>query len=283
MFVSSRGECLIYAGTDPSSSTTSALVGVYTIPEVIGRRCLINAGADLGILTSQGLVPLSQIFGMTTGATSRAAFTDKISGQFRDQYQASGTAFGWQCLEYPKQNLLIINVPILERSQQHQYVMNINTGAWCRFTGINAGCWSLLGDNLYFGGNDGVVRKFDSGHLDGASNITGTLQSAYGTFGSVQTKRYTMARPLFLAPSGYNPPVTIQTDYDTSEPAVNVVSVQTGGTQWNAGAMGLVPVGRRRGAVARLAGRDRAGTGGVDRVRRLVAGGADLQRLGYRL
>ncbi len=43
-----------------------------------------------------------------------------------------------------------------------------------------------------------------------------------------------MARPLFLAPSGYNPPVTIQTDYDTSEPAVSVVSVQTGGTQWNA-------------------------------------------------
>lgn len=234
VFVSSRGECLIYAGTDPSSNTTSALVGVYTIPEVVGRRCLINAGADLGILTSQGLVPLSQILGMTTGASSRAAFTDKISGQFREQYQASGTAFGWQCIEYPKQNLLIINVPILERSQQHQYVMNINTGAWCRFTGINAGCWSLYGDNLYFGGNDGVVRRFDSGHLDGSANITGTLQSAYGIFGSVQAKRFTMARPLFLAPSGYNPPVTIQTDYDTSEPAVNVVSVQTGGTQWDA-------------------------------------------------
>ena len=55
----------------------------------------------------------SQILGMTTGAASRSAFTDKISGQFRDQYQASGTAFGWQCIEYPKQNLLMINVPIL--------------------------------------------------------------------------------------------------------------------------------------------------------------------------
>ena len=173
-------------------------------------------------------------------------------------------------------------MPILERTQQHQYVMNINTGAWCRFTGINAGCWSLLGDNLYFGGNDGVVCKFDCGHLDGASNITGTLQSAYGTFGSVQTKRYTMARPLFLAPSGYNPPVTIQTDYDTSEPAVNMVSVQTGGTQWNAGAMGHIPVGRRCGALARLAGRDRARAGGLGRVRCLVAGGAHLQRRGHR-
>lgn len=234
VFVSSRGECLIYAGTDPSSSTTSALVGVFNIPEVIGRRCLINAGSDLGILTSQGLVPLAQILGMTEGAASRSSFTDKISGQFRDQYQATGTSFGWQCIEYPKQNLLIINVPISERSSQHQYVMNINTGAWCRFTGINAGCWSLLGDNLYFGGNDGIVRKFDAGRLDGSSNITGVFQSAYSTFGNPMNKIFKRARPRFLAPTGYNPPITMQTNYDEAEPAVSVVAASTGGTQWDA-------------------------------------------------
>jgi hypothetical protein len=234
VFVSSRGEVIIYAGTDPSSATTSALVGVFKIPEPIGRRCLVNAGADLGVLTSQGLLPLSQILGMTSGAAARASFTDKISGQFRDQYQSTGTAFGWQVIEYPKQNLLIINVPIAERTSQHQYVMNINTGAWCRFTGINAGCWALLGDSLYFGGNDAVVRKFDTNHLDGTSNITAVLQSAYATHGTVQAKRYTKARPLFLAPSGYNPPVSIQVDYDTAEPAVNTVAVAAGGTQWDA-------------------------------------------------
>jgi hypothetical protein len=171
---------------------------------------------------------------MTQGAAARAAFTDKISGQFREQYQATGTSFGWQCIEYPKYNLLIINVPIAERTTQHQYVMNINTGAWCRFTGINAGCFALLGDVMHFGGNNGVVYHFDNYHLDDTAYITGTLQSAYTTFGSIQNKRYTMARPLFLAPSGYNPPVTIQTDYDTAQPSVSVVAVAAGGTQWDA-------------------------------------------------
>lgn len=235
VFVSSRGECVVYSGSDPATVGSWQLVGVYTIPEVIGRRCLINAGADLGILTSQGLVPLSQVLGLSPGATARASISDKISGQFKEQYQASGTAFGWQCIEYPKQNLLIINVPIAERTTQHQYVMNINTGAWCRFTNINVGCWSLLGDNLYCGGNDGVVSRFGVSHLDaGSTNITATLQSAYDVFGVVQTKRFTLARALFLAPAGYNPPVTIQTDYDTSEPAISVVAAATGGTQWNA-------------------------------------------------
>lgn len=281
VFVSSRGECIIYAGTDPSSATTSALVGIYDIPEVIGRRCLINAGSDLGILTSQGLVALSQVIGGTEGAAKRNSFTDKISGQFREQYEASGTAFGWQCIEYPKKNLLIINVPISERSEQHQYVMNINTGAWCRFTGINAGCWALLGDAMHFGGNNGVCYHMDNDHLDGSSNITALLQSAYGTFGSVQTKRFTMARPLFLAPSGYNPPVTVQTDYDTSEPAVSVVAAASGGTQWDAAqwdsfqwAGGAVPSLGWQGVIGQ--GRAASIAFGVSSGEELVYNGCDI-------
>lgn len=281
VFVTSKGECAIYAGTDPASSTTSALVGVYIIPEPIGRRCLINAGADLGILTSQGLVPLSEVLSATTGSASRSAFTDKISGQFRDQYQASGTAFGWQCIEYPKQNLLIINVPISERATQHQYVMNINTGAWCRFTGINAGCWSLLGDNIYFGGNDGVVRKFDVNNLDGTTNITAVHQSAYTKLGSPNVKRVTTARPLFNAPAGYNPPVSILVDYDTAEPSINTVAVAAGGTQWDAAqwdsfqwAGGAVPSLGLQGAAG--VGRAISIAFGISAREELIYNGADI-------
>lgn len=233
VFVTSEGEAAVYAGTDPSSASTSALVGIYNIPEPIGRRCLINAGADLGILTSQGLVSLAQTLGTSSGAAGRNAFTDKISGAFRDQYFASGTSFGWETVEYPRQNLLIVNVPIQERSSQQQYVMNINTGAWCQFTGMNAGCWALMGDDLYFGGNGSVVYKFDTGSLDNGSRITATMQSAYSMFKTSRTKRIVMARPIFNAPAGYVPPVTIQTDYDTTEPSINTVAVQAGGTQWD--------------------------------------------------
>lgn len=281
VFVSNRGECIVYAGTDPSSSTTSALVGVYNIPEVIGRRCMISAGSDLGILTSQGLVALSQVIGMSEGAAKRNSFTDKISGQFRDQYQSSGTAFGWQCIEYPKENILIVNVPLSERSSQHQYVMNINTGAWCRFTNINAGCWALLNDNIYFGGNNGVVYRYGAARLDGSSNITGVVQTAYSTFGSPHTKRFSMARPLFLAPTGYNPPITIQTDYDESEPSINTVAASTGGTQWDAAQWDSFQWAG--GSVASLGWQGTSGQGraasiafGVSSSEELIYNGADI-------
>lgn len=235
VFVTSNGETAIYAGTDPSSSSTSALVGIYNLPEPIGRRCIVPAGGDLGILTSQGLIPLSKILGMTEGAAKRESFTDKIGGQFQDQYQSTGTLFGWQCIEYPKEGLLFINVPIAERSSQHQYVMNINTGAWCRFTGVNAGCWSLLGDGIYFGGNGAVVYKYGAGvTTDNGSNITALHQSAYSILGTTRTKVFNRAKPMFLAPSGYDPPITVQTDYDDALPSVSTVVASSSGTQWDA-------------------------------------------------
>jgi hypothetical protein len=234
VFVSSKGECIIYAGVDPSSASTSALVGVYNIPPVIGRRCIVPAGADLGILTAQGMVPLSQILGMTPGSAARTAISDKISGQFRTQFQSSGTTFGWESIEYPRGNLLVVNVPITERTVQHQYVMNELTGAWCRFTGINAGCWGVHANDLYFGSNDGKVNKYDTQQTDGTSNIIGTVQHSYTAFSTPLTKRFVMARPIFNAPTPYNPPVTIQTDYDLSVPEITTLVASTAGTQWDA-------------------------------------------------
>lgn len=235
VFISSRGECSIYSGFSPGSANSWELVGVYSIPEVIGRRCFVNAGADLAILTVQGLVPLSQILGLSPAAAARTTITDKISGYFRAQYYAFGAVFGWEVCEYPRQNLLIINLPITERSLQYQVVMNVYTGAWARWTGLNAGCWARLGDDLYFGSNDCKVYRYGVSTTDNGSNIVGTLQTSYSDYGTPATKRFVMARPAFLAPSAYNPPVTIQLDYDVTAPAVTVIAAGTSGTQWDAG------------------------------------------------
>jgi len=47
-------------------------------------------------------------------------------------------------------------------------------------------------------------------------------------------KRFTIARPIFNAPSAYNPPVTILTDYDNSTPTTTVLVASSSGTQWDA-------------------------------------------------
>ena len=40
---------------------------------------------------------------------------------------------------------------------------------------------------------------------------------------------------MFLAPSGIDPPITVQVDYDDSTPGINTIVASSTGTQWDAG------------------------------------------------
>jgi hypothetical protein len=78
-----------------------------------------------------------------------------------------------------------------------------------------------------------VIYKFGVGNLDDASNILAVHQSAYSKFGDIRNKIFKQARPNFLAPTGYNPPIAIQTNFDESEPSVTTIAASTSGTQWD--------------------------------------------------
>ena len=217
VFITNKGEAVIYAGSDPSSAATWAKVGTFDIPEPVGHRCVVKIGADVGIITSQGVLPLSAILPLSSSGVAKVAATDKISGAAREAYEGSATAFGWQLIEYPKEQMLILNVPIVESVTTHQYVMNTQNGAWCRFTGMNAGCWALLGDVLYFGGHDGKIYKYGTGFADAGEEINAVSISAFTDLGSPSTKKFTQVRPMLYGPDGYSPLIALRTDYDLGE------------------------------------------------------------------
>jgi hypothetical protein len=234
VFITTKGEVIIYRGTDPASATTWTLIGRFRIAEPIGHRCIVKAGGDLGVLTSQGLVLLSTVLTSNVSGQSQYAITDKIAPTFRDAYEAAGSNFGWQVQEYPARNLILVNVPVAERVTQHQYVANVRTGAWCRFTNMNAGCWGLFNDGLYFGGNDGTVYKYTLDNFqDVGDPIQGVVQMAFQDYGTPANKRFIQARPLLQGPPGYAPQVTIKLDYDTSLVAPQSVPVSSVGPDWD--------------------------------------------------
>jgi hypothetical protein len=234
VFITSNGELILFSGTDPSSSSTAALVGTFKIPEPIGKRCWMKAGGDLAFLTSQGLLLMSQAMGVNESGAAAGAFTNKIDGAFRDAYSGYSLNFGWQVFQYPKRNLAIINVPVQEGSLQEQYVMNVKTGSWSRFTGMNAASWSLMGDALFFGDNSGTVWKFDGTNTDNGVPITATMQTAFVSLGGLTNKRFTNAKTYFTAPLDGNPLVYAKIDYDTSEGGITLAALGTGvGTLWD--------------------------------------------------
>ncbi len=283
VFVTSKGEALMYQGNDPASASTWSLIGRYDIPPPIGRRCFIKLGADLCYLSTIGLLPFPALLGHTAAQTADVAMTSKVTGAFQDAFAASGTNYGWQVLEYPKRGLLFLNIPVSERATSYQYVMNMHTGAWCRFTGINAGCMGILGDDLFFGGVVGQTYKYGINTVfdDDGEPISALLIPSFQAFGTGARKRFTMVKPLVTAPTGYVPQVRILTDYNTNVPTSTPASFSATGPYWGTILWGTSLWGAGQRAQAKWQSVTGIGTVGaitfaVNTTRKIIYNGADV-------
>jgi hypothetical protein len=233
-FITSKGEAVLYSGTDPTDSTLFAKVGTFRLPEPIGRRCVTQIGADNALVTSQGVVPFSSILPLSPGGSAKVAATEKISAAFQAAYQNGAAMFGWQSFENSRERLLVINVPTVENSITQQFVMNTLTGAWCKFTGINANCWATLGDQLFFGGVDGTVYRYAASTMDnGSLPITAYATTAFSILEVPNNKQFQMVRATINGPDGLSPGVGVHVDYDINNISVFGSSYTAGGTDWD--------------------------------------------------
>jgi hypothetical protein len=194
--ITSEGECIIYSGIDPSSATAWSLVGVFSIGKPIGRRCLEKSGSDLTVITQDGAISLATFLPIDQVAGYSQAMSTNIQNEFLQSARDYSSIFGWQSIHYPQGSYSLFNIP---RSTliADQYVINTQTGAWCKFTGQNAACWSLFNGDLYFGAqNGGIVFKADSGSSDNSGDINWKIRPAFSYYGSRGNKKlFTMCRP----------------------------------------------------------------------------------------
>lgn len=226
VFFMSSGDTIVYKGTDPGDATAWALVGVYRIGAPIHKRVVAKLGSDIVIVTNGDFVLFSEIFRKGGVTTSRT----KLSGAISAAALAYGAKYGWQVVNYPRGNLLIINVPIATNSTYHQYCVNTITGAATRFTGIDARCWTVHQNVLYFGGNT-IIYKADSGYIDGSVGINFDVQQAYSTLGVPSVKTINTIDPVHMADG--NVSVNVDLGYDFGRATLpQAISSQSMGTSW---------------------------------------------------
>lgn len=232
VFITSNGEVLVYRGTDPSSATTWALAGVYWIGSPIGRRCFVKYRGDLVVITQDGLVALSSAL-EASRLNPKAALSNKIQSQISNATSTYSSNYGWQTIAFPKENMLLLNVPIQQGNIQEQYVMNTLSGAWCQFQGWYANCWELFNDHIYYGSNTFVGKAWDTNSDNGTSITTAGFQ-AFNDFGIPVGKQFTMMRPTFLTNGQPSIQGDIKTDFDLSAPSPNLSTAPIAGALWDA-------------------------------------------------
>lgn len=226
-----QGEIIVYRGTDPSSAATWALVGIWQLGSPVGDRCLRKWQGDLLYIGNDGLFPMSAGL-QSSRVDSRAALTDKIQNAISAATMSYGSNYGWQVQEYPAANMLILNVPVSVGTQV-QYVMNLITKAWCRFTGWAANCFELFQDNLYFGGN-GIVYKAWSTNADDALAINTDALQAYSYFGAPgYLKHCKMVRPNLNVSGPPSIYANVSVDFATTDLSTVAAASASASAKWD--------------------------------------------------
>ena len=182
VFVMSTGEVVVYSG-DPSATFTK--VGNFMMPEPVGRRCLVNIGGQLAVITRMGLVPLSAAFqGIAFDALAIGPF-GKVSPSLQDDVRLYGSLAGWQMVLW--NGAVIINVPTVDGVTSRQWYFNTLTGAWTQLGDLPISCMAVWAGNLYFGkwGTGGVVHKY-TGYLDVAAAISLIARGAFSPTGGTR-------------------------------------------------------------------------------------------------
>jgi hypothetical protein len=234
--LTNKGEVAVFAGNDPA---TWSLRGVYFAGIPMGDNPTYKHGGDVLIITEGGIIPLSSL--LQNAAIERV---QTISTQIRpfliDRAAQFSTAQGWQIIGDPSKPFIAVNLPSTIRQQA---VQNLQTGAWCTYTGWNALCFGRRASELYFGDSEGAanewVVKRITGHSDDNTNIVATALQAYSQWGFGGNKKVEEIKAVFNSTGAFQYNYGISNDF-AAQGQTTELNVTTGFTAaiWGTGLWG---------------------------------------------
>lgn len=234
VFVMDSGDVIVYAGNDPGDAANWGLVGVYKIGAPISIRGVAKVAGDAFLITRDGYVALGTVLNLGR-SVPRNNVSDKIINAALEQILATASSFGWGVFHYPAGRRILFNYPNGSLAKFDQHVVNLETGAWCKFRGMNASSWGLFNDVSYFGGPGGIVYQADTGTSDNGANICTDARQAYTYLGRRGIrKNLTLVRFLGEASGSLPLNLTVDADFAQTNASGEIVTLGSGtsGTPW---------------------------------------------------
>ena len=233
VFITSEGQAAVYKGTDPSSSTTWALNGIYDLAPPLGAKCFCRMGGDLLVMTHRGIFSMSRVL-KDTMLVATSALTDVIGEAFTSAAANGLTMKGWELIEYPEWNVLVCNIPLVEFTQSVQFVLNTKTGAWCRFTNWDGFSFAFYNSKLYMGMQGKVAQVFYPGN-DFNASITAIAKAAFNYYTPrSRLKSWKLIRPNLTIGGKVAVNVALDTDFNVTTDYGTAVFNTAAQSRWDA-------------------------------------------------
>lgn len=244
VMISSSGDILVWKGLDPDLATDFELVGRWFVGEVpAGRRVMSEWGGDITILSSTGIVRLSNLMSDDISAiVKKSRVTYHISRYFRELFRASKSRYGWAMELAASEGIALVTIPdfAIRDVNNTQIVLEANTGSWCMFRDLDMECMneSVLG--FHFGTGDGRVMRLDGTSDDVSSEnidahpIEFSLLTHYSNFNAPGIwKRPQFIRPQWLSNVDPTYGIQVRFDFDIGELHITPIAGDADTSRWN--------------------------------------------------
>ena len=239
------GDALVYRGTDPSNAANWALVGRFHIGRVVGKNPLVKLGGDLIAITPDGFVPLLG-FLRVGRAQTQLAISDAIAPSITEAARESAGSAGWGGVLYSDANWLLFNIPAnTAAGESVQFVQNTQTGAWCRFTGLDARCWAVSSEGIFFGAPGGKVWKADVDQVGEDHSIAGEIATAFTRLRTPADKQFRMIRAHVESQQAASFQLLTRVDYSRQVSVASQAMTAATGSKWDEAEWDEAKWGRR--------------------------------------
>jgi hypothetical protein len=178
VFVTDQGEVLIFTGSDPTGVVGDwHQEGRYDISRVLDKNAHQKVGGDLLIETISGIIPLSAAIQKDVSQLSLSAITRDVEPTWRSEVTKK-SVYPWTMFSWHEENALFINFPGGVAGKRYTLVINLHTGAACRYVGWDTMAFMGMQKKMFFGTQDGKIMQaetsgYDNAHLDVDSHIVG--------------------------------------------------------------------------------------------------------------
>lgn len=235
VFIMSGGDIVVFEG---DAATTFTKIGLYNAPDPIGKRCFLNIGGELIILTKGGYIAISAL--INTRFAPEETLSEKIRDAVADAVRESFDLFGWEGVNHPDGIRVIFNVPIAENTTYDQHVLNTITGSWGKQEGRNGNTFAEFDGKFYMGG-DGEVFRVDVDTTDasraGANIAYETIQASNSLDNpnrplSGIRKQVPQIRPFVKGGGNVTTTFGVLPDFNTTTPAGNLQTLSPGVQFW---------------------------------------------------
>lgn len=238
IFVSSEGQIAVYQGNDPESASDWSRVGIYRVGKPLGPRAWMQAGGDIIIATTVGMVSVSLALQIDYAALTPASVSYPIEEAWNDAVQNRSSS-RWSVISWPENQMVLVSPSIVTTISPDVFVANAKTGAWCKFTNWPAKCFAVYNGRLFFGAANGQVIEANVSGTDRGVTYTAVYAPLFDNLGAAAEKKIArVGRVSMRGPLIVEPKLSVMSDYIVSVPVAPSAAMAGSASVWGTGVWG---------------------------------------------